>query len=418
MNGVREAMDHVVAGVRVLEAVDLPLAEALDRVLAVDVDSPVTLPARANSAMDGFAVRAADIAGASRGAPRRLQVVEEVQAGRVPRRALGPGEATRVFTGAPLPEGADTVVRQEDTEHTPEVVTVLDDRDAGKHVRPAGEDLTRGARVLDAGTHLGPAQLGVLASIARARVRVRRAARIGILASGDEVADLDQAEAILAGRKTASSNSYTLEALVRRAGAVPVPLGIAADTPASVREHFERGLTGGACDLLVSTAGISVGDYDYVRTVLEEMGCAMVVSKVRMRPGSPTSFGLVRGVPWIGLPGNPVSTMVGFELFVRPAIRKMQGERLLYRSTVRAVTEDRLTTPGRLTHFLRAVARETPQGWRARLTGSQGSGVLTSMARANALLIVPEEVDETPPGTALNAILLDDPRTMSERPPL
>ena len=382
--------------------------------LAEDVVSPLTLPAHANSAMDGFAARAADVRGAARDRPRRLTVVEEVRAGGLPTKTVGPGEATRVFTGAPLPDGADGVIRQEDTRLEGAVVCVLDDRDAGRNVRLAGEDLQRGARVLEAGTPLGPAQLGLLASMARARVRVRRRARVGILASGDEIADLDEAEAILAGRKTASSNSYTLEALVRLAGAVPVPLGIAADTKASVREHMERGVA--SSDLVVSTAGVSVGEYDYVRSVLEEMGCEMVVNKVRMRPGSPTSFGVVRGVPWIGLPGNPVSTMVCFELFVRPAIRRMQGHVLVHRRTVRAVSDDPLHTPGRLTHFLRAALRQTPEGWRARLTGPQGSGILTSMARANALLIVPEEVEELPAGATLDALLLEDGMMTAEPP--
>ncbi len=416
MIGVREAMDRIVAGVSLLGAEEVALTEALGDVLAEDVDSPITLPAHTNSAMDGFAVRATDVRGAVTAAPHRLKVIEEVRAGRLPTKPIGPGEATRVMTGAPLPEGADGVIRQEDTEFSGDVVAILDDRDAGRNVRFAGEDLAKGARVFAAGTPLGPAQLGVLASMAMARIRVRRRARVGILASGDEIVDLDQAEEILAGTKTASSNSYTLEALIRLAGAVPVLLGIAADTKASVREHLERGVA--RCDLIVSTAGVSVGEYDHLRPVLEEMGCRMVVSKVRMRPGSPTSFGIIGQVPWIGLPGNPVSTMVCFELFVRPAIRKMQGHTLLYRRTVRTVTEEPLKTPGRLMHFLRAVVRETPEGWRARLTGPQGSGILTSMAKANALLIVPEEADEVPAGATLSALLLDDERTMTVEPPL
>jgi molybdopterin molybdotransferase len=416
MIGVRDAMDRIVAGVSLLGAEEVALTEALGDVLAEDVDSPLTLPARTNSAMDGFAVRSADVRGATRSSPRRLKVLEEVQAGRLPTKAIGALEATRVMTGAPLPEGADGVIRQEDTELSAGVVAILDDRDAGRNVRFAGEDLQKGARVFSAGTPLGPAQLGVLASMAMARVRVRRRARVGILASGDEIVDLDRAAEILAGTKTASSNSYTLDALIRLAGAVPVQLGIAADTKASVREHLERGVA--SCDLIVSTAGVSVGAYDHLRPVLEEMGCTMVVSRVRMRPGSPTSFGLVRRVPWIGLPGNPVSTMVCFELFVRPAIRKMQGHTLLYRRTVRTVTEDAIRTPGRLMHFLRAVVRETPEGYRARLTGPQGSGILTSMARANALLIVPEDADELPAGAMLSALLLDDERTLTAEPPL
>ncbi|HTT68457.1 MAG TPA: gephyrin-like molybdotransferase Glp [Gemmatimonadales bacterium] len=414
MNGVRDAIDLVVAGVAVLPAEAVPLRDALGRVLAESVDSPITVPAHTNSAMDGFAVRADDVRGAARGTPRRLTVVEEVRAGALPTRRIGPGEATRVFTGAPLPEGADGVIRQEDTTLAGPVVEVLDDRDAGRNVRFAGEDLRRGARVLEAGTPLGPAHLGVLASMARAIVRVRRRARVGILASGDEIADLDETEAILAGRKTASSNSYTLDALVRLAGAVPVPLGIAADTPASVREKLEQGFA--TCDLVVSTAGLSVGAYDYLRAVLEELGCRMLVSKVRMRPGSPTAFGTVRGVPWLGLPGNPVSTMVCFELFVRPAVLKMQGHTLLHRRVVRATLDEPVTTPGRLTHFLRAVARESAEGWRARLTGPQGSGILTSMTRANALLIVPEGVDELPAGATVEAMLLEHESMVAEPP--
>ena len=416
MNSVREAMDLVVAGVSVLAAEEVALGDALGRVLAEDVDSPLTVPARTNSAMDGFAVRSGDVRGAAKDAPRRLTVLEEVRAGAVPTRPLGAGQATRVFTGAPVPDGADGVIRQEDTSFDGSVVSVLDDRDAGRNLRFAGEDLERGARVLDAGTPLGPAHIGVLASIARARVLVRRRPQVGILASGDEIADLDEADAILAGRKTASSNSYTLDGLIRLAGAIPVPLGIAADTPASVRGKVERGIA--SCDLIVSTAGVSVGEYDYLRSVMEEMGCRMVVAKVRMRPGSPTSFGIVRGVPWIGLPGNPVSTMVCFELFVRPAIRRMQGHTLLHRRTVSAVTEEPLKTPGRLTHFLRAVVRETAVGWRARLTGPQGSGILTSMVRANALLIVPEEVEEVAAGAEVDALLLDDSRMMTVEPPV
>lgn len=416
MIAVSEALARIVAGVAPLGTEDVALPDALGRVLAEDVDSPLTLPPRTNAAMDGYAARAADVRGATRERPARLRVVEEIRAGALPAKGIGPGEAARIFTGAPLPDGADGVVRQEDTRPDGRDVAVLDDRDAGRNVRLAGEDLQQGARVLDAGARLGAAQLGVLASVAHGRVRVWRRARVGILACGDEIADLDEADAILAGRKTASSNSYTLDALVRLAGAAPVGLGIAADTKDSVREHVARGIA--SCDLLVTTAGLSVGAYDYVRSVLEEMGGEMVVSRVRMRPGSPTSFGRVRGVPWIGLPGNPVSTMVGFELFVRPAVLRMQGHTALFRPTVRVVAEDPIRTPGRLTHFLRAVALETPDGWRARLTGPQGSGILTSMARANALLIVPEAVEELPAGASLAALLLDDGRAMTDQPPV
>lgn len=416
MKSVREAIDLVVGGVRRLPDEDVPLRDALDRVLAEDVDSPLDLPAHTNSAMDGYAVRGADVRGAMPEAPKRLRIVEEVQAGGFPSRALGPGEATRIFTGAPLPEGADGVIRQEDTGREGDEVSIQSDRDAGKNLRLAGEDLRRGARVLGAGVRLGPAEIGVLASIAKARVRVFRRARVGLLASGDEIADLDEPQAILAGRKTASSNTYTLDALVRRAGAEPIHLGIAKDTLADVRTRFASGFS--RCDLVVSTAGVSVGEHDFVHAALDALGIERVFWKVRMRPGSPLAFGTVGGGPWIGLPGNPVSTMVCFELFVRPAILKMQGHTAVFRRAIRVVTDEPVRTNGRLTHFLRAVVHEEGGAWHVRLTGPQGSGILTSMTRANALLIVPEDRADVPAGETLAAIPLEDGWPPSPEPPV
>jgi molybdopterin molybdotransferase len=409
-------MDLILAEVESLGDEEVPLLEALGRALAEDAVSPLLVPPRTNTAMDGYAVRGADVAGASRQQPRRLRVVEEVHAGGVPTRPIGPGEATRVFTGAPVPEGCDGVIRQEDTLREGGVVAITSDRDAGRNLRQAGEDLRPGDRVIAAGATLGPAQLGVLASMAMPRVRVGRRARVAIMASGDEVADLDQAEAIRAGRKIASSNSYTLHAMVRLAGAVPVGLGIAADAPEAVRALLERGCR--EADLIVSTAGVSVGERDFLHAAVRELGSEPSFWRVRMRPGSPLAFGRVKGVPWIGLPGNPVSTMVCFELFVRPALRKMQGHRAVFPRTVAVTTEEPLKTAGRLTHFLRAVVRETPEGYGVRLTGPQGSGILTSMALANALLVVPEDADEVPAGRVLRAILLGDAFGSSEEPPL
>ena len=413
---VREALGRILAGVPVLGTETVPLLEAQDRVLAEAVDSPLDLPPLTNSAMDGYACRAEDVRGAAKDAPKRLRVVESVHAGRRPTRGIGPGEATRIFTGAPLPEGADGVIRQEDTEAAEGEVRVLTDRDAGRNFRPAGEDLKRGARVLDPGTVLAAAPLGVLASMAKAEVSVHRRARVAIVASGDEIADLDQAAAILAGEKIASSNSYTLHALVRDAGAIPVPLGIAQDTLGSVREKFAQAAA--SADLIVSTAGVSVGEHDFVHAALADLGATMDFWKVRMRPGSPLAFATVQGVPWIGLPGNPVSTMVCFELFVRPAIRKMQGHRVLHRRAVRATADEHLHTAGKLTHFLRGILRETPEGYRARLTGAQGSGILTSMVRANALLVVPETKSDVLPGESLTAILLGDAGAFADQPPV
>ena len=389
MIGVREAILHILGGVSPLGTEDVPLLEAQGRVLAEDAVAPLDLPAHTNSAMDGYAVRAADVRGASADAPKQLRVIEQVPAGRFPTRPLGPGDATRIFTGAPLPEGSDGVIRQEDTAGGGDMVAVLNDRDAGRNLRLAGEDLRKGTLVFPAGTHLGAAQLGVLASMARSRVRVHRRARVAIIASGDEIADLDEADAILAGRKIASSNSYTLHALTLDAGAVPVPLGIARDTLESVRVLLERGMR--EADLIVSTAGVSVGEHDFVRDALAALGAEPGFWRVRMRPGSPLGFAHVGGVPWIGLPGNPVSTMVCFELYVRPAIRRMQGERAVFRRTVRAATEEPVRTHGGLTHFLPARLDWTRGEPVVAAMSWQGSGDTVTLARANALLVVPAD---------------------------
>jgi molybdopterin molybdotransferase len=407
------------AAVRILEdvrrqpALRVPLDDALDSVLAEDVVSPIDIPAWTNSAMDGYAARGEDVRGASTERPVRLRVVEQLPAGAFPTRRLGAGESARIFTGAPLPEGADTVVRQEDTDEGTGTVTILRDRDVGVNIRRVGEDIRRGVTVLTAGMALGPAPLGVLASLAMAQPLVYRRPRVAILGSGDEIVDVDQPEAILSGRKVASSNTHTLVALVRRAGGEPVNLGIARDTRESLREHFRRALD---CDLLVTSAGISVGEHDYVRSVLEELGAVQRFWKLRMRPGAPVGFGLLGDIPWIGLPGNPVSTMVTFELFVRPAIRKMCGQALPFRRTVPVRLTQPVALKPKLQHFLRGIVREGAEGPEATLTGPQGSGILTSMVLANALLVIPEGQFETPAGAQVPALVLDDPNHVVHPP--
>jgi molybdopterin molybdotransferase len=406
-----EAARRIVAEVRRQPPLRIPLDDALESVLAQDVVSPLDIPAWTNSAMDGYATRGEDVRGASETRPVRLRVIEHVPAGHFPTRAIGPGECTRIFTGAPLPEGADTVVRQEDTDGGAEAVTITRDRDVGVNIRRAGEDIRRGTTVLTAGTELGPAHLGVLASLAVAHPLVYRQPRVAILGSGDEIVDVDQPEEILSGRKIASSNSHTLKALVRRTGAEPVDLGIARDTPESMRTHLQAA---DGSDLLVTTAGISVGEHDYLRGVLEELGAEQRFWKLRMRPGAPVGFGILKGIPWIGLPGNPVSAMVTFELFVRPAIRKMSGHALPFRRSVPVRLAEPISLKPRLQHFLRAVVSEGADGPEARLTGPQGSGILTSMVAANALLVIPEGQFETPAGAVVQALRLDDPVHQAE----
>jgi molybdopterin molybdotransferase len=415
---VGDAVARILADVRTLASERVPLLAAQGRVLARDVVAGVTLPPWDNSAMDGYAVRAADIARV----PVTLRVTETVAAGRFATRAVGAGEAIRVMTGAPIPGGADTVVRVEDTDGGTERVEIRDVRDAGKNVRPRGEDIVEGRVAIAARATLGAAQLGVLASVGAAEVEVFRAPRVAIITSGDELVELDRFDEVRAGKKIVSSNSYALQALVRAAGGEPVYLGIAADTRESLRSHLARARD---CDLIITSAGVSVGEFDYVRDVLAELGAAMKFWRVRMRPGAPLGFGVLGGVPWIGLPGNPVSSMVTFELFARPAIRRLRGHTRLFRRPVDVELGEAVTIHAELTHFLRAIVTPrtstpyaTPHASRlssppasrltARLTGPQGSGILTSMSLANALLVVPPGRMRVAAGETLHALPLGD----------
>ena len=406
MLSVPEASERILADIRPLSIERVPLLESLGRVLATPVVAPLTIPAWDNSAMDGYAARSEDIASAAAESPVTLTVLETVPAGAFPTLAVSAGTCTRIMTGAPLPEGADTVVRVEDTDGGLERVTVRSARDARRNVRRRGEDITVGTRVFERGTPVGAAQIGVLASMGAASVDVYRRPRAAFLGSGDEIVDLDRFSEALDGKKIVTSNSYTLHAMIRAAGGEPVNLGIARDDPADVRERIERA---SGCDLLVTTAGISAGEYDYIRDVLAEFGVTLEVWKVRMRPGAPLGFGWLGGMPWIGLPGNPVSTMVTFDLFVRPVLRRMLGHTRLFRRPVTVTLEEPVTIGAKLTHFLRAVVTVREDGsFSARLTGAQGSGILTSMALANALLILPEDRSRVEAGETLHAFLLTE----------
>lgn len=409
---VTEASARILTGIRPLGMERVPLLDAEGRVMARDAVAPYTLPHWDNSAMDGYAVRAADIAGASAATPVRLTVQETVAAGEFPTRPVREGIVTRIMTGAPLPDGADTVVRVEDTNGGLEVVEIRDARDSRKNIRPRGEDFVAGDLVIPAGTTIAPAQVGVLASLGMPSVEVFRRPVVAILGSGDELVDLDRFHEVLAGRKIVTSNSYTLSALVRANGGIPLLLGNAADSPESLRALL--GQVAGA-DLIVTSAGASVGAFDYTRDVLASLGARLDFWKVRMRPGAPIGFGALHGTPWIGLPGNPVSVMVTFELFVRPVIRRMQGFTRIFRRPTPVVLEEPVTIGARLTHFLRGIVGVRNDGTlSARLTGPQGSGILTSMARANALLVVPEERQRCAAGEVVNALLVADDAQLAE----
>ena len=401
---VDEALEAVLEAAIPLSPETVTVAEALGRVLAEAVVSTRTLPPADNSAMDGYAVRAKDLRGATAARPRELPVVFEVAAGGAPDRGLAPGEAARIFTGAPLPPGSDTVVRQEDSEAEGGSVRIGMSPPSGEYVRRAGEDVQAGETVLEPGDRVAPAEVGLLASLGRSVVAVHQRPTVAILSGGDELVEPD---GDVSGGRIVSSNSYSLAAQCAEAGALSRYLGIARDTPEALEHRLRAGLS---ADLVVSSAGVSVGDRDYVRPVLEKLGCRIVFWGVEMKPGYPIVFGRFgeTGPLVFGLPGNPVSTMVTFEQFVRPLLRRLAGHRFLSRPTVRARLGETLRKkPGRL-HFVRVRLERQGEDWAAKQTGNQSSGVLRSMTLAQGLLIFPREAEQLAEGSLATVQVLDD----------
>jgi molybdopterin molybdotransferase len=404
---VAEAERTVLAATPILGEETVATRDALARVLAQPIVSERTLPPADCSAMDGYAVRLADLAGAGEANPGTLHVAYEVPAGGEARRALESGEAARIFTGAPIPPGADCVVRQEDTEVDGEHVRILIAPQAHDHIRNAGEELEVGDPVLEPGTVLRAAHLGALASLGRSVVAVHQRPRVAILSGGNELVEPD---GDVAGGRIVSSNSYTLAAMCRELGAEPVYLGIARDDPEDIERRLRSGL---GADCIVSSAGVSVGDHDHVRGVLEKLGCRLQFWGVRMKPGYPLAFGTIEAGPdgpvklVFGLPGNPVSTAVTFHQFVRPALLKMMGRRELFLPSLRArLAHDLDKKPGRL-HFVRVqLERRDGENW-ASSTGTQSSGVLLSMVAAQGLLIFPEAASFLAQGETVTVQVLD-----------
>ncbi len=407
---VEEALDHILCAVDPLGAERVGILAAMGRVLAEGIVAQTPIPPWPNSAMDGYAVRHADLdrAAPSRDRPLELTVVEEVPAGYAATRPLGPGQAVRIMTGAPLPSGADTVVPLEETETRSGRVRLFAGVERGAFVRPAGQDVQAGERVLPAGTRVSPAVVGMLAQLRRAFVSVGTAPRVAILSTGDELVELDERRAEEPGRATiVNSNAYQLAAAVAEAGGVPLQLGIAPDRPEAIRARVEAGLR--AADCLISTGGVSVGDYDFIKSVLVDLGADLRFWKIRVRPGKPLVFGLVQGRPFFGLPGNPVSSLVTFELFVRPALLKMMGVAVhqLFRPVVVAEVRESFTVPTGRRHYLRCrLTRDGAGGYTAVTTGNQDSAILRSLVLADGLLVVAEDRHEVRAGDRLPVVLL------------
>lgn len=399
-----EALAAVLSAVAPLASERVSGAEALGRSLAEPVVARVDHPPWDNSAMDGFAVHAEDVLGATSTAPRVLPVSDDIPAGCFPKGPLERGTAVRVMTGAPVPEGCTGVVRVEHTDGGSDTtVTIFDDADAERHIRPRAEDIAVGDTLLRPGAAVTPATVALLAMTGATDVSVTRRPAVGVLSNGDELADPEQFEDVLAGRKIANSNGPGLAAQIVEAGGIPVSLGIARDDP----DSLERCITAGSeCDAIVSAAGVSVGDHDYVKSVLDSMGFERSFWRVRMRPGSATLFGLLDKRPFWGVPGNPVSAMVTFELLARPAIRRMAGLDSVHRAALRCRLAEDVRGPADVVSFLRVVltpdVSSVPE---VRLSGRQGSGVLSSMI-ADGLLVLPEGVSHLERGDEADVLPL------------
>ncbi|MFZ0544856.1 MAG: gephyrin-like molybdotransferase Glp [Candidatus Promineifilaceae bacterium] len=408
---VEQALAAVLAGVSVLREEIVPLPDALGRVLTQPVVARDSLPPFANSSMDGYAVRAADIVEATAGKAVSLRVVADIAAGSSPAETVTTGTAARIMTGAPLPPGADAVVPVEDTNEPwrnperplPEQIEIVRSVQVGDYVRHPGEDIQAGQKVLEAGHVIRPQEIGVLASLGVVEVAVVKRPKVGVLATGDELIPVEES---LRPGKIRNSNGYTQAAQVRALGAIPVELGVAQDTEADVWEKLAAGLMAGV-DLFISSAGVSVGAYDVVKAVLEAEG-NVGFWRVRMRPGKPLAFGTFKGIPYMGLPGNPVSAMVSFERFARPAILKMSGRTDLDRPSVSVVMLEEIQSDGRES-YVRAVVRREGGVYTAVTTGGQGSHMMTSLVKANALVIVPEGVKHVAVGQQLIALMIDWP---------
>lgn len=399
-----EARQIVLDAVGPLAPVRLPLGEVLGLAAAEDIRSAEPVPLFTNSAMDGFALRAADLSPASESTPARLRVLGTLSAGEMPSRAIEAGTALRIMTGAPMPEGADTVVPIERTRSGDDWVEVSSPLRPGANVRKAGEDIPEGGLVVAAGTVLRPAEIGVLAATGSDRVLVSPRPRVAVLTTGDELVACGERPG--PGR-IRDANIHALCAQVAAAGAVPVPFPRVADSPAAVEAALRQALE--ECDVLLTTGGVSVGDFDFVKPVLEALGATPLFWRVAQKPGGPLGFWRLAGRPVFGIPGNPVAAMLMVEEYVRPALRKMMGCPHLHRPERTGILDQpwRKSAPDGRVHFLRVALREEGGRLHAALTGPQGSGILSSMLRAHALAVIPEDEAGIPAGGSVRLHLTE-----------
>ncbi|MBU4342450.1 MAG: molybdopterin molybdotransferase MoeA [Candidatus Omnitrophica bacterium] len=384
---VKDALKIILSSIKPLGNEKVRLLDGLDRVLADDIHANCNLPPFDNSAMDGYAVRAKDTKGASGIRPKILKVIEDVAAGYTAKNKVCDNQAIRIMTGAPVPNGADSVIMVEFTKKDKNLVEIFKQTKKGENIRRAGEDVKKKQKVLSKGTILRPQEIGMLASLGIARINVAKRPRVGILATGDELVGVEER---LTKGKIRNSNTYIVHGQILKCGATPVDLGIARDYRTKVRKKIEAGFAK-RLDMLLVIGGISVGDYDLVKDVLLDMGMKMKFWKVCQRPGKPLAFGIIRGIPVFGLPGNPVSSTISFEEFVRPSLLKMQGSKNLFRPGVWAILTQDFQKKKDLRYFIRARLKNIDGKFYASITGPQGSGIINSLVLADGIIVAPEE---------------------------
>jgi molybdopterin molybdotransferase len=407
---VREAQKRLLSFFAALDVEIVPLDHSAGRTLAEDIHSTMDLPPFSNSSMDGFAVRSADVAGADGAHPVILPVSADIPAGTISVKPLLAGTTARIMTGAPVPDGADAIVPVENTDfnyreagqEAPKTVKIFHTARPNEFLRPKGQDVRQGELVMEKDSSLRPQDLGFLGMLGVAKLPLYRQPRVAIFSTGDELVPVDKP---LMPGKIHDANTYILVAAIQEAGAVPIRLGIVPDRAVDVEASLDHAVTQGV-DLILSSAGVSVGAFDFVRSVVEAGG-KLDFWRVNMRPGKPLAFGHYHDIPFIGLPGNPVSSFVGFEVFVRPAIMKMNGQKALARKTTRVKLLEAIESDGRES-YLRAIVERKNGSLFASLTGHQGSGNLRSLVQANALLVIPSAVKSLPAGSEVDAWLLGD----------
>lgn len=407
---VEEALNSILDDVRPLGTEKTNILKALGRVIGEDIFASRNIPPLDNSAMDGYAVRREDTRGAGRDKPVILDIIEDIPAGAIPKKRVAAGNAARIMTGAPLPEGSDAVVRMEDAEREGRRVRIFEEAEPGQHIRCAGEDVRKGELVISRGDVIRPAEVGMLAALGRSFISCYQRPLVAILSTGDELIDIDETPSPW---NIVNSNSYSLAAQVADCGAVPMQIGIAKDTRNDLIEKLKSARR---ADIVISSGGVSVGDFDFVKDIMKEVGNHMQFWQVAMRPGKPLAYGTLGGAPLFGLPGNPVSAMVSFEQFVRPAILKMMGHRNLFRKAIRAIVTEGLTKKEGTRQFVRARVREEDGRYTATSTGEQGSGILKSMVRANGLIVLPDQTTTVAEGDEVTVLLLDNSLAQTSQP--